>query len=660
MIDVKLFGKFEVTTEDGTSVVISGAKTQGLIAFLALNLGMPPTRDRIINLFWGDRFTDQARQSLRQAIAKLRRILPDGDTVLVVDQDRIGLSPDHVRVDVDRFSTLADAPDDQAIIEAVELLQGPLLEGLYGQQAEFEDWISSERQRINEVSSKIVEKAASIELKAGNVAAALDHARRVTHLNPWSDAAQMVLLQLLAQNGERAVAIQQFQAYEATLQDELGISVGQELRELIAQIKGETFAPADVSAATKPASRTADPGTDAYGRTSLSIVPFAWMASEADHGFLVDGLVEDISTKLSRFSWLTMKAGGNTHGARLTGAEMSELYGEKGIDYLIHGSLRSQGNRFRLTVQLADPKDGRYLWVERFDRSTDDLFALQDDLSDAVVGSLEATVERLAGRSTRTLPFEEMSAWECYHRGLAIQYEFDAATNSEAQRHFRRSIELDPNFGLAYARLSYAIVISVIYFEAENVTALLDEALELAQTASRLDPDDAVVRFALGRVRLARGEYDQSIAHLKSAIELNPNMAQAHCGLGDSMAYAGELDEAMSCFEEAVRVSPHDPYRWAFLSYGATALLFRGDYMDADKWAAEAEAMPNAHYWPTAIRASALAHAGHAKDATAALTRLKDMRPGITCDFIESRLFYLRDPGQVETYLSGLRKAGLD
>ncbi len=660
MIDIRLFGKFEVTDATGAPVTIAGAKTQGLIAFLALSMEMPPTRDRIINLFWGDRFTDQARQSLRQAIAKLRRILPTSENEAVIaDGDRIGLNPEVVRVDVEVFHRLATAEAADGVMEAVSLLRGPLLDGFYGQQAEFEDWIASERQRITEVSSKVLERASDIALQRGNVEAALANARRMAKMNPWSDSAQLLLLRLMAQNGDRAAAIQNFKAYERTLDEELGIGAGAELQTLVAQIRGEGFtAQPDASPETPPVAKV--DAVDDLGRTSIAIVPFAWMASEADHGFLIDGVVEDITTKLARFSWLDVKSGTSTNGARLTGPEMSKLYGETGNDYLIHGSLRSQGHRYRLTVQLADPRDGRYLWVERFERETEDTFALQDDLSDAVVGSLESALERFAGRSTRSLDFDEMNAWECYHRGLAIQYEFDAKTNSEAQRHFRRAIALDPNFGLAYARLSYAIVISTIYFEAENVDRLLEEALELAQTAARLEPDDAVVRFALGRVRLARGEYEQSISHLKNAIELNPNMAQAHCGLGDSMAYAGSLDEAMNCFEEAVRVSPTDPYRWAFLSYGATALLFRGDYDKADDWAAKAEAMPNAHYWPTAIRVSSLAHAGRMPEAQTALARLKDMRPGITCDFVRSRLFYLRDPAQVETYVSGLELAGLD
>ena len=189
--------------------------------------------------------------------------------------------------------------------------------------------------------------------------------------------------------------------------------------------------------------------------------------------------------------------------------------------------------------------------------------------------------------------------------------------------------------------------------------ALLSEARELAQKAARLDPDDSVVRFALGRVLLASRDYEQSISHLKCEIELNPNMAQAYCGLGDSLAYAGDLDGAMDYFEKAVSVCPNDPYRWAFLSYGATALLFQGDYEGADAWAARAEAVPNAHYWPTAVRAAALAYRGLKTEAAAALARLKEMRPGITCDFVTSRLFYLKDRAQIDTYISGLRLAGL-
>ena len=209
--------------------------------------------------------------------------------------------------------------------------------------------------------------------------------------------------------------------------------------------------------------------------------------------------------------------------------------------------MRSYGDQIRLTVQLAEPKSARYIWVQRYDRKADDPFQLQDELAETIAAAVEAELERIAGRSVREISLEEMNAWDCYHRGLAVQYEFSADTNSQAQKFFRRSIELDPNFGLAYARLSYAMVISAIYFEAEDVTAVLDEALEFARVASRLEPEDAVARFALGRVYLARGEYDRSITDLKVAIDrsYSPRARYARPNVKRATASSGSRREAI-------------------------------------------------------------------------------------------------------------------
>lgn len=649
MISIQLFGKLSVFDPSGQPIPVVGAKTQGLVAYLALNTDMPPSRDRLTALFWGDRFTDQARQSLRQAIAKLKRMFEGAGDAIVTEHDRVGFNPALVKVDAEELAQLAIDPSPDARRNAVALLQGPLLDGLYGQQAEFEDWIVSERERLARLSLDVLEKAAEDAMRTGNPKEALALGRRIVAMDPLRDAGQMVLIRILAQQGERAAAVQQFNAHQKMLQDELGVGPGPDLQRLMAEVRGESFF---VDTASPPRD-------EARGRTSVAVVPFGTLASGTEGAFLSAGLTEDITTNLSRFSWLDVHASVDMAGPRLTSAEMSALGQDLGLDYLIHGSLRTQGTQVRLTVQLAKPQSGQYLWVSRYDRTNDDPFALQDELSETIAASIEAELERLEGRRTRNVPFEQMNAWECYHRGLAIQYEFSAKTNSEAQRHFRRAIELDPNFGLAFARLSYALVISSIYFEADNVAALLDEALEMAEIAARLEPDDAVARFALGRVRLARGEYERSITDLKAAIALNPGMAQAHCGLGDSMAYSGQLEDAIGCFEEAVRISPSDPYRWAFLSYGATAYLFKGDFELAADWAAQAEAVPNAHYWPTAIRASALGHLGQDQKAAEAISALAAMRPGITCDFVRERLFYLRDEEQVDIYVSGLQKAGL-
>jgi tetratricopeptide (TPR) repeat protein len=169
-----------------------------------------------------------------------------------------------------------------------------------------------------------------------------------------------------------------------------------------------------------------------------------------------------------------------------------------------------------------------------------------------------------------------------------------------------------------------------------------------------------VCRFALGRVYLARGDYQKSVSELQAAIDLNPSMAQAHCGLGDVLTYSGRAHDAMACFEEAVRLSPQDPYRWAFLNYGAMALLFEGKFEEAADWAGRAAQVPNSHFWASAVQASALGHMGRLVEAREAIGELVRARPEISCEFVRERLFYLREPSQIETYIEGLRKAGLD
>ena len=214
-------------------------------------------------------------------------------------------------------------------------------------------------------------------------------------------------------------------------------------------------------------------------------------------------------------------------------------------------------------------------------------------------------------------------------------------------------------FASAHARLSYALVLSAIYFEASQISDLLDEALELARLATRLDDHDAVARFALGRVFLARGEYEQSIVALNLAIKLNPSLAQAHCGLGDSLAYLGRAQEAIPEFEEAVRLSPRDPHRWAFSMYGALASIINGDYERAVSWARSSVRVPNSHYWANAALVSALGHLGRLDEAKAAGQGLLELKPEFSCDFAKERLFYVHDKAQIGRYVEGLKKAGV-
>jgi tetratricopeptide (TPR) repeat protein len=199
----------------------------------------------------------------------------------------------------------------------------------------------------------------------------------------------------------------------------------------------------------------------------------------------------------------------------------------------------------------------------------------------------------------------------------------------------------------------------MVYFDVLPDRSLMDEALEMARRAIELDDQDANNYFTIGRVHLARREYDRAIEALEYALKLNPCLAVSYCGLGDSLAYEGRLDEAIEQFELAIKLSPHDPFRWAFFSYRSLAHLFRGEFEQAALWARNAVRIPNAQYWARAHLVAALGHLGDRDQAALAVAELLQKKPDFSIGFAREHLFYLKRDDQLQTYLTGLHKAGL-
>ena len=162
-----------------------------------------------------------------------------------------------------------------------------------------------------------------------------------------------------------------------------------------------------------------------------------------------------------------------------------------------------------------------------------------------------------------------------------------------------------------------------------------------------------------GRVQLARREYESALVENRRAIELNPTFAAAYCGLGDSLCYEGRYDEAIEEFSRSVALGTHDPQRWAFLSYGALALIFAGRYEEALDWADQAASLPNCQYWTTAHRVVALTRLGRHEDAVAARRSLLRQCPSFSLEFAREKLFYLKRPEQLDLYLGALADAGV-
>lgn len=405
--------------------------------------------------------------------------------------------------------------------------------------------------------------------------------------------------------------------------------------------------------------RPAGPIARAAAGPTIAVLPFVNQSGDVGQEYFSDAVTQDIINGLSRHRWLTVLARNTTFGYRNLRIDARQLGSDLGAEYLVEGSVRRAGSRLRVAAELIDARTGNTVWAERYDRDVVDVFELQDEITETVVARLEPEIgfaeRRRVARTVRT----DLQAWDCYHLGVAHFFRFTAADNREAQRLLQRSREMDPLFGEAHAWWAYATLLDMVYWDTEPSTPVLDAALAAAQRALELDDHNAVFYAVKARVQLARCEYESAMTENQMAISLNPTLAAAHCGLGDTLAYQGRYGEAMACFEKALVLSPRDPQRWAFLTYGALALIFRRDFAAALQWLEKAGESPNCQYWTAAHKVVALAHLGRCGEARTAMASLLARQPAFTQAFARQKLFYLKQPRQLALYLEGLALAGV-
>jgi TolB-like protein len=400
-------------------------------------------------------------------------------------------------------------------------------------------------------------------------------------------------------------------------------------------------------------------GESAVSRPAIAVLPFLNLSGETDQEYFSDAITQDIITNLSKYRWLDVAARNKSFSYRGKSVDIRQLADDLGVSYIVEGSVRRSGNRIRVTTQLIDASSGNQRWSDRYDRDLEDVFAVQDEITAKIVARLEPEIGAAERQKvTRSAP-RNLQTWECYHLGISHFFKFTSADNLEAQRLLQQSRDLDPQFGEAHAWWAYAVILGMVYWDTDPSTELMDAALAAANLALNIDDQNAVFYALKARVQLARCEYGSALTGNEMAISLNPTFAAAHCGLADSLAYEGRYDEAIEKFENAIELSPNDPQRWAFLTYGALAHIFKHDFETAIKWADKAREIPNCQYWTIAHKAVALAHLGDNESAQRSVTQLLKERPDFTLEFARKKLFYLKDPEQLRIYLEGLALAGI-
>lgn len=696
---LRLLGGAEVITADGQDITPPGKKLRALIACLALapKAGWP--RERLTALLWGDRDEEQARASLRQALAELRRSFGDPSPI-DSDRERVKLRSDFISVDALEFVRLAEAGDAEA---AAKLYLGPLLDGISLPNDAFNEWLFVERNRLHHRAIDVL--AALVASQTGK--SALMTAQRLDQLDPLREETQRTLMRLYAGLGQRAQALRQFELCRERLQRELGIEPESETKQLYRSIQNSSADAADSAAIEAPkerplpASASAIEATPAVVRSaslrpwsvrtraleiafvlallpvlsmtvwqfspkarsgitkpSIAVLPFENLSADAEQGYLADGFTQELITEFARNGELAVIAQHTSASFRGKNRKAGDVAQELGVRYVLEGSLRRTGETLRLTARLLDGATGRHMWAERYDIRAADIVATQDQIVRLVAGSFFAKVRDTEETGTLRHPPDSLDVYELTLRGAALKHQFTADGFRAGRAALQRAIELEKDYAPAYAFLGYLDTIDAVSnFTGEKRFADLDAAIALLRTAIRLDPGMAYAYQGMSFALAMQRDPLAALEYAKKAVSLGPSDADNLLFLGRELASNGRYMEAISAGEQAFLLNPVPPVY--YYANHARSLHGARKYEEAAKLTDVCVQRNSYQRTCRLVRIAALAELGRKDDAHSTMADFLGKASGFNLDNASLIIGYWGDLSTQDRFLSRLNEAGL-
>jgi len=404
---------------------------------------------------------------------------------------------------------------------------------------------------------------------------------------------------------------------------------------------------------------SAEPVSIRSDRPVVAILPFDNMSGDPEQEYFSDGITEDLITALSRGRQIRVVARNSTFSYKGKSPNIRQVSEELGARYVVEGSVRKAGNRVRVTAQLIEGETGNHIWAERYDREITDIFDVQDELTETLVGAIFPGISSAERQRAKQKPPDNLDVWDIYQRGMWYlrQRTPDRMKEEvlEARALFEKTIKRDPEFGPAYAAYADTFYYDALFGSREEDR---ETALQAAKKAVDLDGDDANAHVTFGRIYYLSRNTDAAAAEHRIALGLNPSLADAHYNLGTVLIRAGKAQEAIPYIETAMRLSPHDDLIGPFHARLAEAHLFLGNHEEAAELAQKAVRLRGTRWLGYVCLVSALGHLGRAEDANKAMKELKDAQPQATISFVKEYMS-ITDADCMDHLLDGLRKAGL-
>jgi adenylate cyclase len=390
-------------------------------------------------------------------------------------------------------------------------------------------------------------------------------------------------------------------------------------------------------------------------KPSIAVLPFQNMSNDPEQEFFADGIAEDVITALSRYPSLLVIARNSCFTYKGRAVDVKEVGRELGVRYVLEGSLRKSGNRIRVTAQLVEAETGNHLWAERYDRNLADIFALQDEITQAVTIAIAPAIAEAEQQRAARRPPGSLDVWAAYQRGLWHVSKHTVNDNALAQKFFQQALDLDPSFAGGYKGFAIAQG-QATDLEGRGLPESMNSIEALARRAVALDGADAEARSLLGQALRRRGDYEGALAEAERALAMSPNLAGAHEVLGATLIFSGRTKEGLAALQTGIRLDPRDPRSAVCLNQVAMGLYFSQQYEAATEAAKRAirsfPDYPNTYRW----LAAALGQLGQIEEAAETLAKAIAIAPA-AFDMYMRGVPWMR-PEDHAHMLDGLRKAG--
>jgi DNA-binding SARP family transcriptional activator/TolB-like protein len=679
VVRLRLIGQMEAWTVRSESVLPAGRKTRALLACIAMAAPRPVLRGRLAEQLWSRRPEEQARASLRQEIHRLLDALSPAETeILIITRDHLTLRPGAVWIDVEEVMRATTANP-----ASLALLDGDLLEDLDGVDPNFDAWLNTERERLRDRARGIAEALLKENLEPD---AAIAAAQRLLTIDRSHEGAWRSLMKAHAARGERGLAVQAYDRCRAVLADMLDAAPSVETQKLLNEIRGPSHsrlplrppqsaeapppaAPLSASPVPEPPAPAADvlpagprkrDSSTSRGGAHIGVMPFRLVGIPDEDAHLAPGLADEITNALSRFRWMFIVSSNSLGRFAAEQRDEAAIRREFGLDFLLDGSVQRAGNKIRVSLRLLDLRANNHIvWARRFDRETNDLLSLQDEIAAEVVAQIDPEILLIEAKRSTSRGQVDATAYDLMLRSIPLIGRMEHEAFMQAGQHLADAIALEPDYAASYAWYAYWHIFLVGQDWADHPKAMMEKAGELAERAIVLDPFDARGLAISGHVRafLHRRLREAMVLH-ERALSLNPNLAMAWALSAVTYAYAGDPEEAERRNNRYKKLSPLDPHAFFFDAFFVLIHLMKRDYetaVEVGRRVSQLNPTFSATYKPYI---AALGHLRRDQEATTIRRRLLALEPDFTVErFLETSSME-RESDKMH-YAEGLRLAGI-